>query len=231
MPQVVTIAGRVERDCAEPRLCYAGKLSWEPNVRGVDWFCREVWPRVRERLPDATLEIAGAGLPTDADGQQITPPAWRARGIAMLGFQRDIAAVYARSAAMIAPLFGPFGISVKLLEAFRHGIPIVTTPDGAWGLPIEPGREAFVESEPGGFAARVVDLATSPETRARMRAAAYSYLEEHHALATAQASVRAIIGLREPARGEVAGQASQPASAILASGINVSNDTISTAPA
>ena len=216
VPQVVAIARRAERDCDEPRLCYAGKLSWEPNVRGVDWFCREVWPRVRERLPDATLEIAGAGLPTDADGEQITPPAWRAGGITMLGFRRDIAAVYARSAAMIAPLFGPFGISIKLLEAFRHGIPIVTTPDGAWGLPVERGREAFVESEPAAFAARVVELATSPNTRARMRAAAYSYLEEQHGLATAQPAVRALIGLREPA--------------IPASDINVSNDTVSTAP-
>jgi polysaccharide biosynthesis protein PslH len=195
VPHVVSIASRVERAPEAGRLCYAGKLSWEPNVRGVDWFCREVWPIVRQRLPDATLEIAGAGLPTDASGRQIAPPAWRAPGITMLGFRKDIDAVYARSAAMIAPLFGPFGISIKLLEAFRHGIPVVTTPDGAWGLPVENGRDLFVESEPSAFAARVVELATSRASRARLKAAAYSYLERHHALATAQASVRELVGL------------------------------------
>jgi glycosyltransferase involved in cell wall biosynthesis len=116
----------------------------------------------------------------------------------MLGFRRDIEAVYARSAAMIAPLFGPFGISIKLLEAFRHGIPVVTTPDGAWGLPVENGRELFIESEPAAFASRVVELATSGASRARLQAAAYSYLEGHHALATAQAAVRDLIGLDDP---------------------------------
>ena len=198
VPQVVSIVEHVLRDVDAPRVCYAGKLSWEPNVRGVDWFCRDVWPLVRERLPGATLEIAGAGLPTDARGEQITPTAWRAPGITMLGFRRDIEVVYARSAAMIAPLFGAFGISIKLLEAFRHGIPVVTTPDGAWGLPLEPGREAFIESEPEAFAARVVDLLTSREVRARMRAAAYAYLEERHGMATAQAAVRELVGLERP---------------------------------
>ena len=213
VPHVVSIAPPVERDAVDLRICYAGKLSWEPNLRGVDWFCREVWPIVRERLPDATLEIAGAGLPTDASGQQIAPPAWRAPGITMLGFRRDIDVVYARSAAMIAPLFGPFGISIKLLEAFRHGIPVVTTPDGAWGLPVENGRELFIESEPAAFASRVVELATSGASRARLQAAAYSYLERHHAIATAQSAVRELVGLGDSPPQVAAEEALDPVTA------------------
>ena len=213
IPHVVSLAPSVARSADTHRICYAGKLSWEPNVRGVDWFCREVWPIVRQRLPDATLEIAGAGLPTDASGQQIAPPAWHSPGITMLGFRRDIDAVYARSAAMIAPLFGPFGISIKLLEAFRHGIPVVTTPDGAWGLPVENGRDLFIESEPAAFATRVVELATSRAARARLEAAAYSYLERHHALATAQAAVRVLIGLSDSAPRVAAEPALDPVAA------------------
>lgn len=227
VPHVVPIASRLEHEVDAPRICYAGKLSWEPNARGVEWFCREVWPLVRERLPEATLEIAGAGLPTDATGVQITPPAWRAPGITMLGFRRDIEAVYARSAAMIAPLFGPFGISIKVLEAFRHGIPVITTPDGAWGLPLEPGREAFIESDPEAFAARVVALATSRDARARMRAAAYAYVERHHSVAAAQAVVRELVGLGRSSL-QVSAEVSPRAAVLPDVGINVSNETVST---
>lgn len=195
--QIASIAARAPGEVDAPRLCYAGNLSWEPNARGVDWFCREVWPLVRERLPDATLEIAGAGLPTDERGEQILPQAWRAPGITMLGFIRDIGAVYARSAAMIAPLFGAFGISIKLLDAFRHGLPLVTTPDGAWGLEIETGREAYIESDPQAFAARVVELATSAQSRGRLRAAAYDFLARRHSLPAAQSAVRQLLGLAE----------------------------------
>ena len=218
--QIVSIAPRVGSDVDAPRICYAGKLSWEPNARGVDWFCREVWPLVRARLPDATLELCGAGLPTDARGQQIAPPAWRASGITMLGFISDMPSVYGRSAAMIAPLFGAFGISVKLLEAFRHGIPVVTTPDGAWGLEIETGREAYIESEPAAFAARVVELATSPATRARLRAAAYAFLDQRHGLLAAQAAVRQLVGGGEGGR--------MPSNAEHGAPVNAKNDIVST---
>jgi glycosyltransferase involved in cell wall biosynthesis len=197
VPHVVSIGRPIEHEPEDGRVCYAGKLSWEPNRRGVDWFCREVWPIVRERLPRATLEIAGSGMPVDASGRQIAPDAWRAPGITMLGFRSDIDVIYARSAVMIAPLFGAFGISIKLPEAFRHGIPVVTTPDGAWGLPVEDGRELFIEAEPAAFAERVVELATSRASRARLRAAAYGYLERHHALATAQAAIRRLVGLAD----------------------------------
>ncbi len=207
VPHVVSIAQPIGVEPDDGRLCYAGKLSWEPNVRGINWFCREVWPLVRERLPEATLDIAGSGLPVDASGRQITPDAWRAAGITMLGFLPDIDVMYARSTAMIAPMFGAFGVSIKLLEAFRHGIPVVTTPDGASGLPVENGRELFIESEPVAFAERVVELATSRATRARLRAEAYAYLERHHALATAQVAIRELVGA-ERVRQRIAGDPS-----------------------
>jgi glycosyltransferase involved in cell wall biosynthesis len=197
VPQVAPIPARVGEEGSAPQLCYTGNLSWEPNARGVDWFCREVWPRIHQRLPEATLEIAGGGLPTDARGVPIAPPAWRAPGITMLGFVEDLSPVYERSVAMVAPMLGATGISIKLIEAFRRGMPVVTTPDGASGLEFEPGREAFVESEPDAFAARVVEVATSADVRARLRAAAYAFLEEHHQLSNAQAAVRELIGQRD----------------------------------
>ena len=42
---------------------------------------------------------------------------------------------------MVAPVFGGSGVRIKLLEAFRAGVPVVTTPDGAAGLDLEDGRE------------------------------------------------------------------------------------------
>jgi glycosyltransferase involved in cell wall biosynthesis len=194
VPQVASLVRRNGDGTSVPRLCWIGNLTWESNVRGLDWFCGEVWPRVREGLPEATLEIVGSGLPTDERGVAIAPPTWRARGIATLGFVDDLTPVYERSVAMVAPILGGTGIRIKLLEAFRHGMPVVTTPAGAGGLPIEPGREAFVETDAASFAARVIELATSNASRARIRAAAYAFLEQHNRLAEAQAAVAALLG-------------------------------------
>jgi glycosyltransferase involved in cell wall biosynthesis len=194
IPQIVPFVRRAPGAPRGPRVCYAGNLKWRPNVRGLDWFCQEVWPLVREQLPDATFDIAGTRLPVDATGAPVVPAAWRGPGITTLGFVEDLGPLYEASAAMVAPSFDGTGVRLKLLEAFRCGVPLVTTPDGAFGLAIEPGREAFVESEPRAFADRVVELATSPEVRARLREAAYGYLEHHHGLAAAQAVARELLG-------------------------------------
>lgn len=194
IPQIVPVVRRASAPPPGPRLCYVGNLRWRPNVLGLDWFCQEVWPLVRRRLPDATLQIAGTRLPTDANGVPLVPEAWRGPGITTLGFVEDLGELYTGSAAMIAPSFDGTGVRLKLLEAFRCGVPVVTTPDGAAGLAIEGGREAFVESDPQAFADRAVEVATSGAVQERLREAAYRFLERDHGLAAAQSIARALLG-------------------------------------
>ena len=37
------------------RVVFCGVMNYGPNVEGVRWFTREVWPRVHQRRPDARL--------------------------------------------------------------------------------------------------------------------------------------------------------------------------------
>jgi glycosyltransferase involved in cell wall biosynthesis len=194
VPHLVSFVRRAPTADPGPRFCWVGNLTWDSNVRGLDWFCARVWPRIRDRLPEAAFEIVGSGLRTNPDGTAIAPPSWRGPGISTLGFVDDLAAVYERSAAMVAPILGGTGIRIKLLEAFRHGVPVVTTPDGAAGLAIEAGREAFVEADAGVFAERAIELATSASIRLRLREAGYAFLDRHNQLTEAQAVVGALVG-------------------------------------
>jgi len=200
VPQAVSFVRRQGEAASGRRFCWIGNLSWAPNARGLSWFCVEVWPRIRAGLRDAELAIAGSGLPTDATGVPIAPTAWRVPGITTLGFVEDLAPLYDGSIAMVAPILGGAGIRMKLLEAFRHGMPVVTTPDGAAGLPIEPGRHAFVESNAGAFAARAIELATSSEARAHVREGGYSFLEKHNHAGAATAAVSELVGSRAGAQ-------------------------------
>lgn len=176
-------------------LCYVGNLRWHPNVAGLDWFCRDVWPEIRKRVPDATFEIAGVGLKPDASGKLPVPEAWKVPGVTTVGFLDDLEPLYQRSLAMLAPVFGGSGVRVKMLEGFRAGMPVVTTPDGAFGLPLHDGREAMIAGDPRGFADRVEQLASDEELRQRVREGGYHYLEEHHSLAAAQGVMRKVLGI------------------------------------
>ncbi|MCL2450952.1 MAG: glycosyltransferase family 4 protein [Polyangiaceae bacterium] len=176
-----------------PALAYTGLLAWQPNAHGLDWFCTEVWPRVRERVPAATLTIAGPGLRKGPDGSLAVPPAWVAPGISTVGYVDDLEDLYRKSVAMVAPIIGGSGVRMKLLESMRSGMPTVTTADGAAGLDVEDGREMLIADRPAEFADRVARILTDRDLRGRVRAAGYAYIDSHHSMAAARARVEAAI--------------------------------------
>jgi glycosyltransferase involved in cell wall biosynthesis len=172
-----------------PSLGYTGLLGWQPNAQGLDWFCKDVWPLVRRKVPEATLTIAGPGLNRRVDGSLDVPPAWCLPGITTVGYVNDLEDVYRGSLAMVAPIIGGSGVRMKLLESMRAGMPTVTTTDGAAGLGVEDGREMFIANDPAGFADCVARVLSDGEVRERLRSAGYAYLQAHHSLSAARARI------------------------------------------
>jgi glycosyltransferase involved in cell wall biosynthesis len=193
-PFVAAQPPRVERT-ARPALAYIGALAWQPNAQGLDWFCAQVWPRVRAKIPDATLTIAGPGLQRGSDGSLILPDAWRQPGVSAAGFVEKLAELYDGTVALIAPILGGSGVRMKLLEAMSAGMPTVTTSDGAAGLDVVDDREMLVADDPAAFADRVVRVLHDPALRARLRDAGYAYLAAHHAEGASRARVERALGI------------------------------------
>jgi polysaccharide biosynthesis protein PslH len=187
-------------------LVYVGVLGWQPNVQGLDWFCRDVWPLVLNALPDATLTIAGGGLPRDAAGAPVMPEHWRLQGITAVGFVEDLEQVYRNANGLVAPVIGGSGVRMKLLEAFSAGMPTVTTTDGAAGLDVTNGRELLIADAPADFAACVVRMLGDAQLRERMRQGGYDYLAAHHSAAGGRARLSRALGLTTtaPAQAETA---------------------------
>ena len=40
-------------------IIFLGSMDWEPNIDGVEWMCREIWPRIRAAVPNAVFRIVG----------------------------------------------------------------------------------------------------------------------------------------------------------------------------
>ncbi|MFO0736852.1 MAG: glycosyltransferase family 4 protein [Labilithrix sp.] len=199
VPVVMTFERRSRPHPGRPHFCYVGSLRWKPNVLGLDWFCQKVWPLVRQKIPDATFEIAGVGLKPDPETGKLPIPAeWQGPGIRTVGFLEDLEPLYERSLGMIAPITGGSGVRMKLLEGFRAGMPVVTTPDGAFGLPLVDGRDALISADPQGFADRVARLANDDALRDHLREGGYAFLEKFHSLAVAQNIMRGALGVPTP---------------------------------
>jgi len=94
------------------------------NVDGARAFLDEVWPAVRQRMPEARLSIAG-GL---SDALPDAP------GVEKLGVVPDMTDVYRGADLAINPVRQGTGLNIKSIEALGFGLPLATTPSGARGL-------------------------------------------------------------------------------------------------
>lgn len=116
---------------------FTGVMDYEPNVDGLLWFAREVWPRVRTRVADAHLYVVGSR----------PAPAVRALhgtlGIEVTGRVPEIPPWLDRAAVAVAPLRLARGVQNKVLEAMSAGLPVVATPQATRGL------GAVADAEPG----------------------------------------------------------------------------------
>ena len=175
-------------------LVYVGALGWQPNRFGLDWICSDVWPLVRARVPDATLTIAGGGLPKDEAGASVMPAGWQLPGIRAVGFVEDLDDVYRDALALVAPVIGGSGVRMKLLEAFAAGMPTVTTTDGAAGLDLEDGRELLIADGPHEFADRVVRLLGDRALRDRLREGGRRFLAAQHSATAGRRQLERALG-------------------------------------
>ena len=151
-------------DGREPHtMLFLGSFRHIPNQHALNWFVREVLPRVLERCPDARLVVVGAEAPP----LHSLPDFGKA--LELRGFVEDIREPLGRYAVFVCPILSGSGMRVKLLEAFAAGIPVVSTRVGAEGLAEEDGQLCALADDPADFAAAIVALFEDPE-RARSMA-------------------------------------------------------------
>jgi GT2 family glycosyltransferase/glycosyltransferase involved in cell wall biosynthesis len=154
-------------------MLFVGGFRHDPNRVAIDWFLREVLPRILEREPRARLAIAGSDPPPEhayADYQA---------NLEMLGYVEDIREPLARYAVFVCPILSGSGVRVKLLEAFAAGIPVVSTAVGAEGLAAKDGEFCLVADDPAGFAERVLALFEHAEMAMGMARRARAEVEAH----------------------------------------------------
>lgn len=158
-------------------MLFLGSFRHTPNQEALDWFIKQVLPRVVAQCPQARLVIVGSdppprhSLPADD------------RNLEIRGYVEDLMEPFARYAVFACPVLSGSGVRVKLLEAFASGIPVVSTRLGAEGLTSEDGQICRLADTPEEFAARIVDIFEGRASWREMVARARAYVEEQRDIA------------------------------------------------
>jgi len=148
-----------------PRIGFIGMLGHAPNRDGIHWFVKCCWPQVKREVPDVRLRLVGEGSngPLAPSGQDIEGLGWLANPSEEIKTWT----------AMVVPIRTGAGTRVKIVQAFSHKCPIVSTSFGALGYGNVDGREMLLADSAQAFAGACLDVIREPEKAAQMAEAAW----------------------------------------------------------
>jgi len=122
-----------------------------PNGDALRFMLEEVWPRLGPGAPP--LSVAGLGC--EPDGWLAPFAGDRVR---LVGPVADLAPLYDAARVFVAPTRFAAGIPIKVLDAARHGVPVVATTLLARQLGWKDGEALRVADVPDAFASAVARI-------------------------------------------------------------------------
>ncbi|HEX9111646.1 MAG TPA: glycosyltransferase [Terriglobales bacterium] len=148
-----------------PLITFVGAMDWEPNVDGVEYFCREIWPDIRAEVPEARFRIVGR----NPDRRVQT---WASGLVEVTGRVPSVVEHLRQTAVVVVPLRIGGGTRLKIYEAMATAKAVVSTTVGAEGLDVRHGRDIVLAEDSKSFAQAVIMLLRDRELRRRYERAA-----------------------------------------------------------
>ncbi len=120
-----------------PSVFHIGAMDWEPNVKGIEWFLGNVWPKVTPLDHSAKFYLAGKNMPQSL--KDISLPNY-----VNLGEVPDLREFMNSKQIMVVPLFSGSGIRIKILEGMALGKTVIASPQALQGIKYKGGTNLFI---------------------------------------------------------------------------------------
>ncbi len=138
-------------------LVFHSHLGYPPNIEAALEFANEIFPLIRQELPNATFHLVGAN-----PGPRIQELASQP-GIKISANLPDLRAAVCSAAVYVCAIRYGTGLKSKMLEAMAMQMPIVGyRPGSTVGIDCVHGEHLMAATTPQEFAAHVLELLRNP---------------------------------------------------------------------
>ncbi len=132
---------------------FIGNGKHAPNIDAILWLNTNIWPLIRQMLPESELHIYGPYMP-----ERIRKMECEKTGFRIKGWVRDVASIMSKAKLNLVPLRFGAGLKGKLLDGFMNGTPAVTTSIGVEGIGDSDALNPITQDEASGFSNLAIEL-------------------------------------------------------------------------
>jgi len=155
-------------------LIFLGGYRHVPNVDAVLYFASQVWPLIREKIPDAVFYAAGSNPPSELlelDGKD---------NIVITGYIEDLQPYFERVRLSVAPIRYGAGIKGKVAMSMAYGVPVVATVCAAEGMGLVDGQNVVIEDNPDEMARKIIELYRDESRWLKLSEQSMAFVEDNY---------------------------------------------------
>ncbi|MCP5045725.1 MAG: glycosyltransferase, partial [bacterium] len=144
-----------------PSLIFHGTMNVDAEAALLDLV--RIFDAVRKKYPDVQLFLVGNN-PTDEIKESVKDR----EGIQLTGYVEDIRPYLEKAAVGVYPMRIGTGIKNRVLEAMAMGLPVVTTPMGAYGIKARNNENVMINNDIASLTDGVLTLLSNQDLREKM---------------------------------------------------------------
>ena len=135
------------------KLVWLGGFDHYPNRQGIYYFLEEIYPKIKQKMPDTRFDIIGGGIT-----EKLKYLANADSSINLIGYVDDPLPYIQRASIFVVPILSGGGTRLKVLEAMSTGKAIVSTSIGCEGINGTNGKHYILADDAKAFAEAVLSL-------------------------------------------------------------------------
>jgi polysaccharide biosynthesis protein PslH len=159
-------------------IVFVGTMDWYPNVDAMQFFLREVWPKLKSRVPAAVMDIAGSNPPA-----ALVRLAHSLPDVTVHGYLPDVRGLIDSAALFVCPIRDGGGTKLKILDAFAMRKCVVAHPVACEGIEVTAGRDVVLAGTAAEFVDAISRLLAEDGERLAVAAAARRLAESRYSFA------------------------------------------------
>jgi polysaccharide biosynthesis protein PslH len=168
------------------RVVFIGKLNYLPCVQASRFIIDELAPALKVDRPRLHIALVGAQPPED-----ILADAIRA-GVEVVADPPDVSPYWERS-ILVVPLTIGSGSRLKIIEAFAHHCPVVTSAKGIEGIEATPGADYLQAESVTEFVKAIRQLRDDHALRNEITASALRYVRANNSIGNVTKAIESSI--------------------------------------